>query len=77
METHREPRFHVLDVADLEQEIALPGEAVVFAVGGELEPDILLHPHHAADRIVLDRAARRRISPFSAAAALLRAHRAG
>src|SRR5580693_9146387 len=27
---------------------------VVFAVGGELQPDVLLQAHYAADRVVLD-----------------------
>src|ERR1700692_3551100 len=54
MKPHREFRRHRLDVADLEQEVALPGMAVVFAVSDEFQPDLLLQPHHAADSIVLD-----------------------
>src|SRR5580698_10618903 len=54
MKPHREPRRHILNVADLEQEIALPGKAVVFAVGDEPQPDVLLQAHHGANRIVLD-----------------------
>src|SRR5580658_2052760 len=54
MKPHREPRRHILNVADFEQEIALPGKAVVFAVGDEPQPDVLLQAHHGVDRIVLD-----------------------
>ena len=54
MKPHREFRRHRLDVADLEQEVALPGLAIVLAVGDKPKPDLLLHAHHAADRVVLD-----------------------
>src|SRR5262249_8133687 len=47
-------RRHALDVADLEQKVALPGEAVVLAVGDQTQADVLLQPHHAADRRVLN-----------------------
>src|SRR5579872_2167783 len=54
MEAHGQPRGHRLDVADLEQKIALPGKSVVFAIGGDLEPSVLLEPNHIADRGLLD-----------------------
>ena len=54
MKPHRKLRLHRLDVADLEQKVALPGLAIVLAVGDDLEPDLFLQAHDAADRIVLD-----------------------
>ena len=40
--------------AKLQQEVAVPGAAIVLAVGDELEPDVLLHRDHVADRRLLD-----------------------
>ena len=54
MKAHGEPRCHRLDVADLEQKIALPGEAIVFAVGSDPQPGFLLQPHDVSDRGLLD-----------------------
>jgi hypothetical protein len=41
-------------VPEFQHEIPVPGVAVVFAVGDELEPDLLLQPHHVANCGVLD-----------------------
>src|SRR6185437_12316315 len=44
------------DIADLLQEVAMPGGALILAVSGELEPDLLLHLDDRAHRILLDAA---------------------
>ena len=46
--------LHLRHVGELKQEIALPAAAVVFAVGDDLEPEVLLHRDDVADRGLLD-----------------------
>ena len=43
------------DAAELVDEVHVPGGAAELAVGGHAQPDVLLHLHGFADRLVLDR----------------------
>jgi len=54
VKTHGELGRDHPHVPEFQHEIAVPGLAVVFAVGDELEPELLLQPHHVADCGVLD-----------------------
>src|SRR6478609_2915744 len=54
MKAHHELRRHHPHVLELQHEIAMPGMAIVLAVGDELEPQLLLHAHDVADRGLLD-----------------------
>ncbi len=54
VERRRELRLVHLHIGDLQQEIDLPGLAVVFAVGDRLQAEILLQLDHVADGVVLD-----------------------
>src|SRR5215831_15535681 len=49
MKAHRELGGDHLDIAEFQHEISVPGVAVVFAVGDELEPELLLQSHHLTD----------------------------
>ena len=42
------------DPTELVDEVHVPRAAAELAVGGRLEPDVLLHPHDVADGVVLD-----------------------
>ena len=48
------------DATELVDEVHVPRGAAELTVGRGLEPDVLLHPHDVADRVVLDRAQLRR-----------------
>ena len=54
MKTHRELRRHHPHVLEFQHEIPVPGMAIVLAVGNELQPQLLLHADHVADRGLLD-----------------------
>src|SRR5262249_38978870 len=49
------------DPVELVDEVHVPRGAAELAVGGGLQPDLLLLPHDLADRIVLDAAKLRRV----------------
>src|SRR6516165_4550878 len=54
MKAYRELGRDHSHVAEFQHEISVPGVAVVFAVGDELEPELLLQSYHLADCGVLD-----------------------
>ena len=54
VESHVELGFGGRDIRDLQQEVALPGKAVEFAVGDDLQPHLFLHAHDLADGRMLD-----------------------
>src|SRR6516162_1952716 len=54
MEAHRKLRRDHPHVAEFQHEVAVPRLAIVFAVGGELEPHLFLEADHLADRSLLD-----------------------
>ena len=56
VELDREPLFGMPhDAAELVDEVHVPGGAAELAVGCHAQPDVLLHLHRLADRLVLDR----------------------
>ena len=44
----------LLDPAELVDEVHVPGRAAELPVGRRLQPDVVLHLHDRADRVVLD-----------------------
>src|SRR5262249_46010582 len=55
VEADRQLGRNHLDVAELQHEVAVPGMAVVLAVGSEPESQVLLQAYDLADRRLLDR----------------------
>ncbi len=58
MEGGGEARLIGLDILEAQQEIGLPADAIIFAVGDRLQPDPFLQRHHLAHRILAHRAER-------------------
>ena len=56
VELDRQVAGRLLDAVELVDEVHVPRGAAELAVGGRLQADVLLHAHHVADRVVLDRA---------------------
>ena len=63
MEANIELRLGGRNIPDLEQEITLPRSAVVFAVGDDLQANILLQAHNLLHRFMLDLQQLRRRHP--------------
>ena len=50
MKLDRNLGFHLGHIGELQQEVALPAAPIVFAIGDDLEPEILLQADDVADR---------------------------
>ena len=56
VELDRQVARRLGDAVERVDEVHVPGGAAELAVGDRLQPDLLLHAHDVADRLVLDRA---------------------